>query len=115
MAIISLDDAPGFQQQAGESFDAYYRRTDALLTEMMDRSAGLADGEVVGAILSFPIADGKALYVVQKAEPLTLQHIPFMDAYEIPAAHMRGIDITDVQDQLKHGKAMVALMRRKKA
>jgi hypothetical protein len=36
---------------------------------------------------------------VVKANPFTLQHIPFMDGYQIPAAHMRGLRLADVQQQ----------------
>jgi hypothetical protein len=115
MAIVSDANAPGFERKPGESYREYDQRTDALLKEMLERAAALPEGEYVGAVLSFPIADGKAMYVVEKTEPLTLQHIPYMDAYEIPAAHARGLDLTDVQAHIQHQKALNALFSRKRA
>ena len=52
-------------------------------------------------IMRFPVADGQALYYVGKEKPLTLQLIPCMDSYEIPDAHMRGLDYSDLAQQRK--------------
>lgn len=50
-----------------------------------------ASGSLVGSLVTFPVADGRACYRVTKIKPLTLQHIPISDAYQIPDAHMRGL------------------------
>ena len=50
-------------------------------------------------IMSFPIADGKAFYKVVKEKPLTLQHIPFGDAYEAHPALIKGLDLDDLKAQ----------------
>lgn len=115
MAILSDQPAPGFERQLGESFDAHYRRTGDLLEQMRATSDALPEGQVEGALLAFPIADGKALYLVQKAEPLTLQHIPFLDGYQIPGAHLRGLDLEDVHSEQRHNRAMAALMARNRS
>jgi len=52
-------------------------------------------GEVVGILLAFPVADGYAHYRVSKASPLTLQHVPYGDAWRISAAHIRGLRKAD--------------------
>lgn len=51
-------------------------------------------------IIRFPVADGYALYRVVKKDPLTIQHIPAGDAWQIPAAHVRGLRLEDVKHQL---------------
>jgi hypothetical protein len=57
-----------------------------------------SDLEAIGwdNIMSFPIADGKAFYKVIKERPLTLQHIPFGDAYEVYPALIKGLDAEDL-------------------
>jgi len=52
-------------------------------------------------IMSFPVADGSALYKVVKEKPLTLAHIPYSDAYEISPAHIRGLTFADLVQQRK--------------
>jgi hypothetical protein len=54
-----------------------------------------------GYIMGFGVADGSALYVVEKLRPLTLCHIPHGDGYQIPDAHLRGINIDDVRAELQ--------------
>ena len=55
---------------------------------------------LVGKILSFPIADGSARYVVWNTKPFELVHIATFDAYEISAAEARGLRLSDVKLQL---------------
>lgn len=109
MAKLTAHDVPGFDQQTGEDINAYFKRTAALLEQMMAKSNALPEGEYVGAILSFPIADGKALYLVDKVKPLTLTPIPYMDGYQIPAAHIRGLTLADVSLQVRRDKAFAAM------
>ena len=54
------------------------------------------DKTLVGACIQFQIADGYAHYRVVKDRPLTLELIPFLDAYQIPEAHLRGIRRVDI-------------------
>jgi len=112
MATLSNEPVNGFTRNPGEDFRTYIDRTDTLLKELLDRAASLPDGSYEGTILSFPFADGKALYLVQKTHPLTLQHIPAGDAWQIPAAHVRGLDMSDVQEHARRNKALKALFSR---
>lgn len=52
-------------------------------------------------IMHFPVADGSALYKVVKEKPLTLQHIPSGDAYEVQGALIRGLRLSDLEAQRK--------------
>jgi len=114
MAKLSNDPIEGFIQLPGEGFSGYLDRTSKLLKDLLDKGTALPDGQYDGTILSFPVADGKAMYFVQKTRPLTLQHIPFGDAWEIPAAHLRGLNMDDVIEHAKRNKAMKALFSRNK-
>lgn len=51
-------------------------------------------------LVRFHRADGYAIYRVVQEDPLTLQHVPFGDGYRIPAAHMRGLLLEDIENQL---------------
>lgn len=59
---------------------------------------------IVGAIITFPVADGKAMYRVTDEDPLTLQHIPFGDKYRIPDAHIRGLRRQDIVQKMKQSE-----------
>ena len=74
---------------------------DAVLTKLQTVSDALTPGEVVGGVVQFPVADGAAVYLVTKAKPLTLQHVPYCDGYAIPFAHIRGLKLADIQHMLK--------------
>jgi len=61
---------------------------------------------LVGAIVSFPWADGSALYRVSKDKPLTLQHIPAFDAWQVPYSQIRGLRRADVVRMVEGDKKM---------
>ena len=84
---------------AGYTMDAMNEQ-QAELTRLEAHADKLADGAIKGAILSFPVADGKALYLVTSDKPVTLQHLPFFDGYAIPDAHIRGLNKDDVQQKV---------------
>lgn len=92
------------------SFDSYCKETEAVYQKLMEKSNSLAENEVVGALLSFPVADGSALYLVTKASPLTLQHVPLWDAYQIPAAHISGLRLAHVHSQVNQARAWAKLV-----
>lgn len=52
------------------------------------------------SVVKFPRADGYAMYRVVEKEPLLLQHIPYGDAYRIPAAHIRGLRWEDIEGRV---------------
>lgn len=79
------------------------------LTQISD---SLPDGQVVGAVLSWPRADGYAHYLVTADEPLTLQHIPYIDAWSVEPALIKGLDRDDVLNMLDREKRLRALHNR---
>lgn len=70
-------------------------------------------GSLVGALLSWQVADGYANYIVTKDAPLTVQHVPFMDAYTVDPALIKGLDPGDVRDQLARTARLDALFSRR--
>lgn len=85
---------PGdWSEKKGESVQEYFKRTDAMFEAIpADR------------IMSFPVADGRAFYFVFSEKPFVLQHIPHGDAWQIPAAHLKGLRIEDWKRQAEAKK-----------
>jgi len=77
--------------------------------EQMERLNTLRENQptegILGCFVHFPIADGAAVYEVVKAKPLTLMHIPEGDAWQIPAAHMRGLTAADIERTLEFDRS----------
>ena len=99
MAMLDDNGMVGeWDMRPDEPMEAYLRRTDEALAEL-ERESGRVDieaGEVVGLVVKFPVADGHAVYRVSRASPLTLQHVPFGDAWRVPPAHIRGLRKSDI-------------------
>ena len=62
-------------------------------------------------VISFSVADGLANYYIVSLEPLVLQLIPYMDAYEIPYAHIRGLRKEDVLRHIEYKKRLNKLFK----
>lgn len=75
------------------------------ITEALEALMAVSDAATeenpVGFVLSFPVADGQALYRVDSVKPLILGFIPQGDAYSIPEAHVRGLRREDVRKQIR--------------
>ena len=87
----------GWEQKENEEILDYYKRQDKLLANLESKAV---KGVVVNSVLQFQIADGYALYLVVKEKPLTLDHIPYGDSYEIDDAHIRGLNLSDVKSMI---------------
>lgn len=101
MAILAADSL-----QCGSWHDG---SAESTITWLQDVSDNLPDGEVVGALLQFPYADGYALYVVVDAEPLTVQHVNYLDGWSVSPILIKGLDRQDVLDLLQQRKALKRL------
>jgi len=61
-------------------------------------SDALPAGQLKGYIWKTQACDGYANYLVvaDNGKSVTLQHIPFLDGYTAPAAHIRGLTRKDI-------------------
>jgi hypothetical protein len=91
-----------------------FKRQEEALDRLMDASANLPAGKVVGGLLRWQRADGYAFYLVTKERPLTLQHVPFCDAYQVEPYLIRGLNKQDVLDQLESARRLHAIFGRSK-
>lgn len=90
-----------------EAFKKLQEASDAI--DFNDPKASLK-----GALLRWQRADGYAHYIVTADRPLTVQHVPFLDAWTVESALIRGLTRADVIAQLKREKAMKELFSKKK-
>lgn len=86
---------------SSENFQAIMKEEDDAVAKLFEVSDKATVEDPVGFILSFGVADGKALYRVEKTKPLTLAHIPYGDGYQIPDAHLRGLRMDEVRQQIE--------------
>lgn len=96
-----------------EDVDGYLERTEGMLKALTDAAASVPEGGMVGVLLRFQVADGFAMYRVSKASPLTLEHVPYGDAWQIQVAHVRGIRKADVLEQARSARAMARIFTKK--
>lgn len=105
MAQLEKAPVPGFEWHEGEPFEAMLKRHEAAFAKLQKVAEALPAGEVVGAIVQFPVADNYARYLVTSAKPLKLRHIPYMDGYAINAAHLRDLRLADIERQVAQERA----------
>jgi len=110
MAKLDTQTIPGpWDNGIDADWEAHFKAESAALQELRERAASLPEGEVVGAFLSFPVADGFAHYVVTKARPLTVAHVPFGDGYRVAPMMIRGMRKSDVLAMVKRERAYARL------
>jgi len=113
--MARLHSSPYTYKGQGAGFSmASMDEQDAELRRMQAAADALPEGTLVGKIVDFSVADGRAMYLVKSESPLVLQHIPFFDAYRVSPAHIRGLRIDDIRT-LVRGQSMMKSMFAKRA
>ena len=69
--------------------------------------------EVIGKVIRTPRADSYAVYMVFKAKPLQLIHIPIGDAWHADACWIRGLRLVDVIEMVRHDESLRKLFSEK--
>lgn len=97
MAKVIPSNAPDFWQ-ISSNWEADIEKQSKEMENMRQVSAGIdIDKSLVGALLTFQIADGYAYYLVTKDKPLTLMHIPYMDGYQVHPILLKNLGAEDVK------------------
>lgn len=108
MAKLIVNKDPIWQEIKGESFFDQIERQVKYLENLKSPSGD----SIVGAIIKFPVADGNALYKVEKEKPCTLSFIPFGDCYCIPDAFIRGLTLKDVRQMVEADRKLEEIMKK---
>jgi hypothetical protein len=80
--------------QIGKDFDKGYKEQ----CEALDKIPA-------GRCIKFPVADGYANYYIYSFSPPVLQFIDFLDGYEIPDAHIRGLREADLREMVRRDES----------
>jgi hypothetical protein len=80
-------------ESCGNDWDKFYKESENKLNEIP-----------VEKLYSYPVADGQAFYYVVSLSPLVLQYIPYLDNYQLPYAHIRGLRRVDVEQYVLRNK-----------
>ena len=85
-----------------------------MMDDLMAISGNLPKGEAIGAVIRFPMADSHAYYVVVSVEDNVpvIANIPYMDAWTIPTAHIRGLELDDILNYHNQYQEMQALFKK---
>ena len=86
----------------------------AAFSALRKKSESLKGDAVVGAIMSWPRGDGCAYYIVTNEKPLTLQWIPYGDAWTVEAALIRGTTKEDILAVRRQDKKLRELFQGRK-
>lgn len=96
MATLHEQPYPGdWEFHPGEDFSEYRRRIDVLFASTPTNQ-----------VIRFPWADGHAYYYVYSETPLTLQHIPYGDAWHVHDATIRGLRLSDIKKMILAEQAL---------
>ena len=68
--------------------------------------------EHVGEIISFPVADGSALYMVAALKPVELIHLEYLDGYSFQYANR--LKASDITEKIEQGKRLNRIFGSKK-
>lgn len=92
------------------SWDDPHRDWEQVDAEYIEKVRALAkeahSGNLIGEVIRFPIGDGQAHYMVWNTRPLEIVHLPLGDAYSIPAAHARGLNLSDIEEAVEYERRM---------
>ena len=69
------------------------------------------DPDYIGEVISFPVADGRALYMVAALKPLQLIHVEVGDAYGFEYAHK--LNKKDVMAKVDNAKKLKEMFGKK--
>ena len=85
-------------------FHEYDAKWKAYETELRDWCIKRNPSEYVGEIVSFPVADGSALYMVAAMKPLELIHLDYLDGYQFQ--YDNRLKASDIKDKIESTKAL---------
>ena len=110
---LPKDLAKDFEEREGEDFMAFMVRSDKAFDKLVDDATRIPEGTVKGHIVSFPVADNYANYLVVSEKPLKLAHLPVGDGYSVNDFTIRGMRLQDVQHKVAGSRIMAAMFAKK--
>jgi len=95
--------------KTGEPFEQYRAREEKYIEDVKAYAARRGYGPERGELISFPVGDGKALYVVLSTRPLVLILITTGDSYR--AQFDNRMTLTDVRRAIRVAKTLTSIFK----
>jgi hypothetical protein len=89
--------------------EGYFKACDEHQERLAQWCRENSDSDIAGETIDFPIADGRAVYMVLSTRPLELIHLSYGDGYQIDEMMLRGMRVSDVRRLVAQRKALEKL------
>lgn len=96
-------------------FKAATKAQNEAFAELAERSRNLLEGEIVGALLHWPVGDGRAFYVVTSKDPLRVSWVGVGDNWQVDPILIKGLDVDDVRRMIDDERRMRELFNKEGA
>lgn len=97
--------------RGGQNIRKYIKDCEAYIERVQAWAREHGDCPEAGELVAFPVADGKALYVVMSLKPVKLIHVDTNDAYHFQYAHR--LTAKDVREEVRRSRALSGIFGRK--
>jgi hypothetical protein len=105
---------PSFEDYRTENgrfnLDSLLYDEQVCVSEVSEWCRANGKGPLAGEVISFSVADGRAVYVVYG--PSSLVHVPVGDSYSLPEAHERGLTAADIRGHVESERSLNKLFGR---
>lgn len=68
-------------------------------------------GDLVGEVIHFPVADGRACYMIWKHKPFQLVWLPLGDAWTADSVLIRGLRLSDARERIEGDRRMAEIFK----
>lgn len=89
-----------------------HRKALALWCQEQNKLAGKRANKVIGKTIAFPVADGRAEYMIYQTSPLSVIHLNYGDGYQASDITMKGLDLSDVKAMVLQDENLAELFGR---
>lgn len=114
--MAKIYSAPKGFEAPETDFDNWQTQEKAYLERLAaEARRNTPNNDLVGEVVRFPMADSHAEYMVWSTKPLALIHLAIGDAWQIPAAHARGLNVSDIRQNVELARRWTALFAEKRA
>lgn len=89
-----------------------HRKELAEWCQQQHRNAGGRANKLIGKTIAFPIADGRAEYMIYSTSPLQVIHLNYGDGYQASDITMRGLRLADVKQMVAQDEKLAEIFGR---
>jgi hypothetical protein len=83
-------------------WEKYQKKCNEFVDKVKAWAKTKGSGPEAGEEVNFPIADGRARYIIVSLKPVVMIHLDVADGYQYPYAHR--LTASDIQNELKTAK-----------